>query len=103
MNGMQMMLKSFGIEPEKMIKEVLESPDVKRFFEQVASMSTRMETFEAKQDVIIQQLRRIEIKLGTIPTEEAMKLLADNVPSAEELEKIIYGRNNSNTSDGATD
>lgn len=84
MNGMEIMLKSFGLDPEKIKSELVDAKD---------KIAGAIENLDSRLKTIDDRLTRIEIKLNTIPRDEAMKLLAENTPTADELEQF-YGRDN---------
>ncbi len=85
MNGMEMMLKSMGIDVEA-IKDVANPQTVKRVIDTLLSISDALESIDKK-------LTRIEVRLETMPTSEAMKLLSDGKELAEK-EAMDYVRAN---------
>lgn len=95
MTGIEMMLKSFGIDPEK-IK--LELGQAKELIEQkIDSIDSRLESHAKAITDIRAALTRIELKLETLPTSEALALISSSpVPTSEELESEFFngGRNN---------
>lgn len=72
---MEMMLKSMGIQTDA-IKQLLEP-------ERLKELVTKIESLFDKLDVIDAKLTRIEMKLETIPNDEAMKMLSENSDIAE--------------------
>lgn len=80
MNGIQMMFKSFGIDMEG-IEKIVNPDTVKQVLNDLQNVASKLDSIDAK-------LTRIEIRLETIPKDEAMKLLA-NHPTQEELDN--YG------------
>ena len=86
MNGMQMMLKSMGVEPEKIQAQLTQAKD---------AIEAKVTSVDEKLSLILEKLTRIETKLQTMPDSEVMKLLAEN----SELESMYVRGNNSN-SDG---
>lgn len=107
-NGMDMMFKSMGIDIEG-IKQVLNPETVKRFVEGFESLSTRVDDVREQQTSqaqavlflrdglasIDERLTRIEIKLETLPTAEAMLLLKDGEKTAHDaVNKFVHDYNN---------
>lgn len=85
-NGMEMMLKSMGIDVSA-IKEIVNPETVREIVDTMLTVKSKLETIDTR-------LMRIEMKLDTIPNDEAMKLLIDGKDTAE-LETIEYVRKNS--------
>jgi hypothetical protein len=79
MNGMEMMLKSFGVDPEKIKTQLIDAQKV--VLSEVERLHSRLDNIDAS-------LRRIEVKFETLPTDEAMKLLA-NKPDASFIEQEL--------------
>ena len=102
MNGMEMMLKSFGFDPEQIKSGLLNAQ--KSIMEEVQKLHSEIESVNAK-------VTRIEIKLGTIPETVAMQLLEDGAneafTSAAEYVRTYNGdsrdSNNGNGSDSRQD
>ena len=84
MNGVDMMLKSMGIDPEKIKQSLMEA--------QQAIMS-EVKEIHNKLDTINNRLIRIETKLDTMPQDEAYKLLAENEISVIDELRSSYGIN----------
>jgi len=75
MTGIEMMLKSMGIDPEQIKAGLIQAQqsiigEVKSLHEKLASIDTK--------------ITRIEMKLQTMPDKEVMKLLADNELEVQE-------------------
>lgn len=81
---MQMMFKSMGIDIEGI--EKLINPET------VKQLLTNLERVTSDLTEIKTKLTRIEIRLETLPKDEAMKLLADGKDNAEQ-EATEYVRN----------
>jgi len=85
MNGIEMMLKSMGIDPEKIRASLVDAQA--QVMNEISKVHKLLESIDAK-------VTRIEIKLETIPTNEAMKLLADNEDVVVKELESLYGRGN---------
>lgn len=99
MDGMGMMLKSLGFDPEKIKKQLSEAQAA--IEERVQGITNRLSEIESQNDSIYASLQRIEMKLGTLPESELMKIIASKTPEEIDADvKEIYGRNdggNNNT------
>ena len=87
-SGIEMMLSSMGIDPDK-IKETLLQAQTS-VMDEVQKVNTKLDALDAK-------LTRIELKLETVPPDVAMQLLADGKEQAEN-EVAQYVRDNSDGS-----
>lgn len=98
MNGMEMMLKSVGFDPEKIKKQLTDAQAM--IEERVQGVSSRLSEIENQNDFIIASLQRIEMKLGTLPESELMKIIASKTPEEIDADvKEIYGRNDGGNND----
>ena len=84
MNGMEMMIKSMGIQTEQ-IKLLLDPENIKQLLTKIETMCNQVDDIHNRtESMIIHQqnttdrLNRIEIKLQTIPTDEALEILDAN-------------------------
>ena len=106
MNGMQMMLKSMGIDADLIQSQLTQAKDaieakVSSMDASIGAMTAMLQAHGAMIVALCNAMQRIEIKLNTLPAEEAQKLLAENTPSAEELERTFNaGRNDRDDNDG---
>lgn len=99
MDGMGMMLKSLGFDPEKIKKQLT---DAQVLIEgRVKGVEYSLGEHTKLLLLIGCSLQRIEMKLGTLPESELMKIIASKTPEEIDADvKEIYGRNdggNNNT------
>jgi hypothetical protein len=91
MNGLEIMLKSMGIDTEK-IKELLNPEVIRGIIGKVEALDSRLANIE-------QSLIRVETKLETLPTEVAFKYLAENEVEMIAEMRRLYGGTGTDTRD----
>lgn len=108
MNGMQMMLKSMGVDPAILQEQLTAAKDA--IESKVASMDEKLSSIQHMQSqhevfltAIGAALIRIEMHLKTLPQSEAQKLLDANMPTDAEINAVLgelsYGRGNDRNND----
>jgi cytochrome c-type biogenesis protein CcmH/NrfG len=69
MNGMEMMLKAFGLDPEQIKAEMLGS--IKAFQDALAALQKRLDVLDARQERLEKLLENIAVKVeAEIPSDE---------------------------------
>lgn len=94
MNGMQMMLKSMGVDPAILQEQLTAAKDaieskVLSIDEKLLEIVRIQSQHEIFLTAIGAALVRIEMHLKTLPQSEAQKLLDANTPSSQELEEFF--------------
>ena len=105
-SGMEMMLESMGIQTGA-IKQLLDPENVKKLLTKIETMCNTVERTLVRVEVnhdhimdLINSVRRIEIKLGTLPESVAMQLLENGASDAfKDAAEFVKGYNSGNSGD----
>lgn len=110
MNGMQMMLKSMGVDPAILQQQLTAAKDaieskVLSIDEKLLEIVRIQSQHEIFLTAIGAALVRIEMHLKTLPQLEAQKLLDANMPTDAEINAVLgelsYGRGNDGNNDNS--